>query len=430
MAKTQTDLFEKVVSLAKRRGFVYPGSDIYGGIAGFYDWGPLGTELKFNLKQAWWRDTVQMRDDVVGISAAIIMNPRAWEASGHVAGFADAMVECKKCHHRFRADQAEKSCGDCGGPLTESKQFNLMFQTHVGPAEDSSSVAYLRPETAGGIFVNFKNVLDTNRLKIPFGIAQIGKSFRNEINPRDFVFRTREFEQMELEYFVKPGEDEKLFDEWVERRFKWYASIGLENVRKREQKKEERAHYSKATTDIEYKFPAMDWQEIEGVANRGNFDLTQHAKFSGKDLTYFDEEVKERYLPFVIEPSAGVERIALAVLCDAYHEDGDRVVLKLHPRLAPYKAAVFPLLANKPQLVEVAQEIYGELKQEWNIAWDARGNIGKRYYAQDEIGTPFCITVDFDSLEKGDVTVRNRDTAKQERIKIGELEAYLRKNLK
>ncbi|MFH1192725.1 MAG: glycine--tRNA ligase [Candidatus Jorgensenbacteria bacterium] len=419
--------------MAKRRGFVYPGSDIYGGLAGFYDWGHLGVKLKWNIEWAWWRDTVQLRDDVVGIDAAIIMNPKAWEASGHVSGFSDELVECKKCHKRFRADEVKEECAECGSKgFATPKQFNLMFQTHVGPAEDSASVAYLRPETAGGIFVNFKNVLDTNRLKIPFGIAQIGKSFRNEINPRDFVFRTREFKQMELEYFVKPGEDEKYFDEWVERRFKWYESIGVKNVRKREQKKEERAHYSKATTDIEYEFPSMGWQEIEGVANRGNFDLTQHAKFSGKDLTYFDEEAKERYLPFVIEPSAGVERIALAVLCGAYHEDGDRVVMKFHPKIAPMKAAVFPLLANKPDLVKKAREVYSLLTADYSplpVAWDARGNIGKRYYAQDEIGTPFCITVDFDSLEKNDVTVRDRDTAKQERIKISELAGYIKKRL-
>ncbi|PIP29932.1 glycine--tRNA ligase [Candidatus Jorgensenbacteria bacterium CG10_big_fil_rev_8_21_14_0_10_54_38] len=455
------DTFEKVVSLAKRRGFIYPGSDIYGGLAGFYDWGHLGVKLKWNIEWAWWRDTVQLRDDVVGIDAAVIMNPKAWEASGHVSGFADELVECKKCHGRFRSNEIgiskfeflisnETICPTCGakGNFTEPKQFNLMFKTHVGPAEDSSSVAYLRPETAGGIFVNFKNVLDTNRVKIPFGIAQIGKVFRNEINPRDFVFRTREFKQMELEYFVKPGEDGKYFDEWVERRFKWYESIGLKHIRKREQKKEERAHYSKATTDIEYKFPMSaeggsppkadaplehasggDWQEIEGVANRGDFDLTQHAKFSGRDLTYFDETTKERYLPYVIEPSAGVERIALALLCDAYHEEEDRIVLKFHPKIAPMKAAVFPLLANKPQLVELARKIYEELKQEWNVAWDDRGNIGKRYYAQDEIGTPFCITVDFDSLEKNDVTVRDRDTTRQERVKIAELKKYLSERL-
>ncbi len=419
---------EKIVALAKRRGFVYPGSEIYGGFAGFYDWGPLGVELKFNIKQAWWHDVVRRRDDVVGLSAAIIMNPKAWEASGHVSGFADAMVECKKCHHRFRADQVEKKCPDCDGVLGDARQFNLMFQTHVGAAEGSESIAYLRPETAGGIFVNFKNVLSSTRVKLPFGIAQIGKAFRNEINPRDFVFRTREFEQMELEYFVKPGEDEEQFSEWVKERFTWYKSIGLKNVRKREQEKEERAHYSKATTDIEYEFP-FGWQEIEGIANRGDFDLSAHQKASKQDLTYFDEEKKERYLPYVIEPSAGVERIALAALCEAYTEDGDRVVMKFHPRIAPIKAAVFPLLANKPDLVKKARKIYEDLQKEFTVAWDDRGNIGKRYLSQDEAGTPYCITVDFDSLENDDVTVRDRDTAKQERVKMKELAEYFKKHL-
>lgn len=419
---------EKIVALAKRRGFVYPGSEIYGGFAGFYDWGPLGAELKFNIKQAWWEDVVRRRDDVVGLSAAIIMNPKAWEASGHVSGFADAMAECAKCHHRFRADQVEKKCPDCGGALGAAREFNLMFETRVGAAEGSESVAYLRPETAGGIFMNFKNVMNSTRVRIPFGIAQIGKAFRNEINPRDFVFRTREFEQMELEYFVKPGDDEKTFKEWVKERFAWYKSIGLANVRKREQEKEERAHYSKATTDIEYEFP-FGWQEIEGVANRGDFDLSAHQKASKQDLTYFDEEAKERYVPYVIEPSAGVERIAFALLCEAYTEDGDRVVMKFHPRIAPVKAAVFPLLANKPDLVKKAREVYGDLREKFTVAWDDRGNIGKRYLSQDEAGTPFCITVDFDSLEDDSVTVRDRDTAKQKRIKIKELGTYLKERL-
>lgn len=426
--KKDEKLMEKVVALAKRRGFVYPGSEIYGGFAGFYDWGPLGAELKFNIKQTWWEDVVRRRDDVVGLSAAIIMNPRAWEASGHVSGFADPMVECEKCRHRFRADQAGKKCPDCGGTLGATREFNLMFETRVGAAEGSESVAYLRPETAGGIFTNFKNVMGSTRVKIPFGIAQIGKAFRNEINPRDFVFRTREFEQMELEYFVKPGEDEKKFDEWVKERFAWYKSIGLKSVRKREQGEEERAHYSRATTDIEYEFP-FGWQEIEGVANRGDFDLSAHAKASKQDLTYFDEEAKERYFPYVIEPSAGVERIAFALLCEAYTEEKDRVVMKFHPRIAPVKAAVFPLLANKPELVKKARGIYEDLRKEWNVAWDERGNIGKRYLSQDEAGTPFCITVDFDSLENDDVTIRDRDTVKQIRVKIKELGAHLTERL-
>ncbi len=420
-----SDILEKVTSLAKRRGIIYPGSGIYGGLAGFYDWGHLGVKLQWNIEWAWWRQTVQLRDDVVGIDAATIMNPKVWEASGHAKGFADELVECKRCHHRFRVDEVNTRCRDCDGKeFTKPKQFNLMFETRVGPVGESASVAYLRPETAGGIFVNFKNVLATNRLKVPFGIAQIGKAFRNEINPRDFVFRTREFKQMELEYFVRPGDDKKYFNEWVVQRFAWYESIGLKNVRKREQKKDERAHYAKATVDIEYHFP-FGWQEIEGIANRGDFDLAAHAKASGEDLSYLDEETKERYIPYVIEPSAGVERIALALLCDAYTEEKDRIILKLHPKIAPVKVAIFPLLANKPKLVELARSIYGDLKKDFTVAWDDRGNIGKRYYSQDEIGTPFCITVDFDSLEKGDVTVRDRDTMKQERVKIAELKGYL-----
>ena len=427
----EENLLDKISALAKRRGFIYPGSEIYGGIAGFYDFGPLGTELKFNIKQAWWRDTVQLRGDVVGLSAAIIMNPKVWEASGHVSGFTDLLIECPKCHKRFKADEFEDekkmTCPGCGAEFEpKAKQFNLMFKTHVGPVEDSSSLAYLRPETAGGIFVNFKNVVDTMRVKIPFGIAQIGKAFRNEINPKDFIFRTREFEQMEVEYFVRPGEDEKYLKNWVKERVKWYEAIGLKSVRTREQSKEERAHYSKATTDVEYKFP-FGWQEIEGIANRGDFDLKAHAKTSGKDLTFFDEDAKGRFTPYVIEPSAGVDRIALALLCEAYTEEKDRVVLKLHPRIAPYKAAVFPLLGNKPQLTQLAKKIYNDLKKEFVVAWDERGNIGKRYYSQDEIGTPFCITVDFESLEKNDVTVRDRDTTKQVRVKVGEVKEYIKK---
>jgi glycyl-tRNA synthetase len=423
------DKLQKIVALAKRRGFIYPGSEIYGGLAGFYDWGHLGNELKWNIKQAWWKAIVRERDDVVGISTATILNPAAWEASGHLSGFSDLLLECSNCRKRFREDELERKgkgfiCASCGKIFEGNpRRFNLMFKTFVGPVEGADSAAYLRPETAGGIFTNFKNVLDTNRLKIPFGIAQIGRAFRNEINPRDFIFRTREFEQMELEYFVKPGEDEKLFNYWVTERFKWHESIGLKNIRKREQSKEERAHYSKATIDIEYKFP-FGWQEIEGIANRSDFDLKAHTKFSGVDLSYFDEGTKERYIPYVIEPSAGVERVALTLLCEAYAEEGDRIVLKFHPKIAPIKIAVFPLLANKPKLVELARKIYEDLRKNWSVAWDDRGNIGKRYYAQDEIGTPYCVTVDFESLEKGDVTVRDRDTAKQARVKISELCSY------
>jgi glycyl-tRNA synthetase len=442
MSKGINNLLEKVVSLCKRRGFIFPGSEIYGGLNGFYDFGPLGVELKFNIKQEWWNEIVRERDDVVGLSAAIIMNPKAWEASGHLAGFSDPLIECPKCHRRFLAGEAEGNCPECGADISTLKprQFNLMFKTFIGPVEDSASVAYLRPETAGGIFVNFKNVLDTSRLKIPFGIAQIGKAFRNEVNPKDFIFRTREFEQMELEYFVKPGEDEKYFKEWIEKRFKWYENLGLKNIRRREVPKEELAHYSRGTADIEYKFP-FGWQEIEGIANRGDFDLKTHSQHSGEDLSYADAESGEKYTPFVIEPSAGVDRIALAFLCDAYTEEkgpagrqgekgADRIILKLHPKLAPYKAAVFPLLANKPELVKLAREIYEDLRKCFTTAWDDRGNIGKRYYAQDEIGTPFCITVDFQSLEDKTVTIRDRDTAGQERVAIEELTSRLEEKLR
>ena len=422
---------EKIVSLAKRRGFIFPGSEIYGGLSGFYDYGPLGVELKFNIKQEWWKSMVHMRDDVVGVNAAIIMNSKAWEASGHISGFADNLVECKKCHQRFKADDFEGKCSNCGGKeFTEARRFNIMFKTFAGPAEDSASTVYLRPETTPGIMVNFKNILDTMRVKIPFGIAQIGKAFRNEINPKDYIFRTREFEQMELEYFVQPGKDEEYFKKWVDLRVKWYEDLGLKNIRKREQSREERAHYSSATTDIEYEF-SFGWKEIEGIANRADFDLKAHSRHSGQDLSYIDKESGEKFIPYVIEPSAGVDRIALAFLCDAYKEEKDRIVLSLHPRLAPYKVAVFPLLANKPELVEKARQIFKDLKMtSINVAWDDRGNIGKRYYSQDEIGTPWCVTVDHQTLEDDTVTVRDRDTTEQERVGITELKNYFEEKLK
>jgi len=442
---------EKIVSLCKRRGFIFPGSEIYGGIGGFYDFGPLGAELKFNIKQAWWKDVVQKNRNVEGLNTAIIMNPEAWKASGHVSGFSDPMVECKKCHSRFRSDflsaeenmgkvlvlpaepakqldllmQEKIKCPSCSKvDWTEPRQFNLMFKTFVGPVEDSAATAYLRPETAGGIFVNFKNVLDTMRVRVPFGIAQIGKAFRNEVNPKDYIFRTREFEQMELEFFVKPGEDDEWFKKWIDERFNWYASIGLKNIRRFEQPKEELAHYSKGTTDIEYKFP-FGWKEIEGVANRTDFDLKAHSQASGQELSYTDPDTKEKFVPYVIEPSAGVDRIALAVLCDAYHEEEDRVVLKLHPKLAPYKAAVFPLLKNKPELVKKAEEVYAVIAGDFNVAWDDRGNIGKRYYSQDEIGTILGVTVDFQTLEDNTVTIRDRDTKEQIRVKLSDLQKII-----
>ncbi len=424
------NLLEKIVSLCKRRGFIFPGSEIYGGIGGFYDFGPLGVELKYNIKQVWWQTNVRDRDDVVGVSAAIIMNPKVWEASGHVSTFSDPLIECQKCHRRYREDEGYKKCPECGSDLSslKSRRFNLMFKTFVGPAEDSTSLAYLRPETAPGIFVNFKNVLDTTRIKMPFGVAQIGKAFRNEINPKDFIFRSREFEQMELEFFVKPEEEEKYFEYWLKERQDWYRMLGLNNFRARAQEKDELAHYSNATSDIEYKFP-FGWKEIEGVAMRGDFDLRAHAKASSRELNYVDIESGEKYIPHVVEPSAGVDRLALAFLCDAYHEDGERVVLKLHPKLAPYKAAVFPLLKNKPELIEKARGIYKDLKKHFNVAWDDRGNIGKRYFSQDEIGTPCCITVDFQTLQDDTVTIRDRDTMKQERISISEVSDFLKKKV-
>ncbi|MEK7629900.1 MAG: glycine--tRNA ligase [Patescibacteria group bacterium] len=423
---------EKISALAKRRGFIYPGSEIYGGLAGTWDYGPLGVELKRNIKNEFWKSVVRENDEIVGMDAAIIMNPKVWEASGHLDSFSDPLVECKKCHHRFRADQVDKNkCPDCGGALTEPKTFNLMVETYLGVVEGEKTKTYLRGEITQGVHVNFKNVLDSTRVKLPFGIAQIGKAFRNEITPGDFTFRSREFEQMELQYYVRPDKKEsmKVLENWKEKRMDWYKNLGMSKNNLRFKEHEKLAHYAQAAFDIEYRVD-NEWREMEGIHHRGDFDLRRHQEFSKKDLTYFDEETKERFLPFIIETSGGVDRAALFFLVDAYTEEKDRVFLKLHPRLAPFKAAVFPLLANKPKLVELARKIYTDLKKDppagGNIAWDERGNIGKRYYSQDEIGTPYCITVDFDSLDNGDVTVRDRDTAKQERVKIAELKNYLR----
>lgn len=425
---------EKIISLCKRRGFVYPGSEIYGGLAGTWDYGPLGSELKFNLKDEWWKWMVRNREDVVGVSAAILMNPKVWEASGHLtAGFADLLVECKKCKKRFRADHIDKKCPECGGELTEPKKFNLMMKTFVGAVEDATTTTYLRGEITQGVHVNFKNVLNSSRLKIPFGIAQIGRAFRNEITPGNFTYRSREFEQMELQFYIKPEEKEakKWFEYWKEKRMEWYKSLGMkkENLRFRQHESDERAHYARDAWDIEYNTPFGGWQEMEGIHDRGDWDLSQHAKYSKQDLSYFDEETKERYIPWVIETSGGVDRATLFFLLDAYNEDGDRVVLKLHPKLAPYKVAVFPLLANKPDLVKKARNIYEDLRKDFTTAWDDRGNIGKRYYSQDEIGTPFCITIDFESLENDTVTLRDRDTTKQERIEIKELKNILKEKI-
>ncbi len=432
---------EKIVSLCKRRGFIFQSSEIYGGIASCYDYGPLGEALKNNIKQAWRQKVVQEREDVVGLDASILMHPRVWEASGHLAGFSDPLVECKSCHKRFKVEGIRDKCPECGGELTGTKQFNLMFKTFMGPVEDEAAVVYFRPETAQGIFVNFQNIRDSMRLKIPFGIAQIGKSFRNEITPGNFIFRTREFEQMELEYFVKPTEAAKWYKYWQEERLKWYIDLGIKkaNLRFREHKKDELAHYAAACSDIEYKFP-WGWGELEGIANRQDFDLKQHAKFSGQELEYFDEKTKEKYIPYVIEPSGGVDRPLLAFLIDAYEEvRGGRtkttkavkekeMVLKLDKRLAPIKVAVLPL-SRKEKLTTVAKDILKDLQKHWMAQYDETGSIGRRYRRQDEIGTIYCLTVDFDSLNDKKLTVRDRDTMEQERVAIKKLVDYLKEKL-
>ncbi|MBI4359411.1 MAG: glycine--tRNA ligase [Candidatus Nealsonbacteria bacterium] len=423
---------EKVVSLCKRRGFIFPGSEIYGGINGFWDKGPLGVALAGNIKRLWWKKFVLEREDMYGLDAAIIMNPKVWEASGHTGpGFADPLRECKKCHHRFRGDDLKEGrCPDCHGELTEEKSFNILVKTFIGPVEDSSTQTYLRGETAQGIFVNFKNVLNSFSPRLPFGLAQAGKAFRNEITPGNYFFRSREFEQMEIEFFVKPGEDETWHTTWRKTCLDFVASLGVrkENLRLYDHPKEKLSHYSKATTDIEYHFP-FGWSEIWGIANRTDYDLKQHAKYSGQDLKYRDPVSHEEFTPYVIEPSVGVERLMLSVLIDAYSEDKDRVVLRLDKSVAPYLAAVFPLLANKPELIKRAREVFDLLKSNFSTAWDDRGNIGKRYYSQDEIGTPFCLTIDFQTLEDETITIRDRDTTKQERIKISDLEKVLKEKL-
>ena len=510
------ELMEKLVSLCKRRGFIFPSSEIYGGLNGCWDYGPLGVELKRNIKEAWWRDNITGHDDLtvlngapstfemVGLDCSILMNPRVWEASGHVGGFSDPMVDCKETKKRYRADQLSVleitgddidtssyplySCADDGdsidkatrklakylknkelakdrltfvglltvfekhraqydrvvspetdksGTLTEPRSFNLMFKTNVGAAEDSSSVAYLRPETAQGIFVNFKNVCDTGRVRLPFGIGQIGKAFRNEINPRNFTFRSREFEQMEIEFFCRDEQSDQWYEFWRQRRFQWYVDLGLTSskLRLREQGPDELAHYARACSDIEYEFP-FGVSELEGVANRTDFDLKQHGEFSGKDLRYFDDQEpnkeKQRFLPFVIEPSAGADRAALAFLCEAYTEDqieGEtRTVMRFHPKLAPIKAAVLPLV-KKDGMPEKAEAIYRTLRKAFPVFYDEKGAIGRRYRRQDEAGTPFCLTVDGQTKDDDTVTVRDRDSLKQERIKVPELTDYLREKM-
>ena len=423
---------DKIVSLAKRRGFVFPSSEIYGGFGGFWDYGPWGVELKNNIKNFWWHEFVHSRDDIFGLDSSIIMNPKIWEASGHTGpGFADPLRECLSCHKRFRGDElSEDKCPVCQGKLSKEKKFNILVKTFIGPIEDETAVAYLRGETAQAIFVNFDNILNTFHPRLPFGIAQIGKAFRNEITPGKFIFRSREFEQMELEYFIYPESDKEQFIYWKEFCLAHLKKLGLksENLRFYDHPKEKLSHYSKGTTDIEYKFP-FGWAEIWGIARRSDFDLKQHSRFSGKDLSFKESDSGEKLLPYVIEPSLGVDRLMFALLSDAYCEEGKRVILKLIPQMAPVKAAVFPLVSNKEVLVKKAREIYSEIKQSLPAVFDGRGNIGKRYYAQDEIGTPWCVTIDYDTLKDDTVTVRNRDTAKQERVDSHKLTGFLKKQL-
>ncbi len=431
---------EDITALAKRRGFVFPSSEIYGGIGGFWDYGPLGVELSNNIKAAWWKSMVHDRDDIVGLDAAIIMNPKVWEASGHVSSFTDPLMECKACHQRFRADQPDeikiheekhRSEGAKDAAWTEPRQFNLLFRTFVGPVEDSSSQAYLRGETCQGIYVNFSNVVNSMRVRVPFGIAQIGKAFRNEVTPGKFLFRCREFEQMELEYFVHPNEADKWFVYWKEGRMKWHLSLGLakEHLRFRQHEPTERAHYAADSWDIEYNYPEWGFKELEGVANRTDYDLKTHGKWSGVDLSYLDPITQEKYIPYIVEPSVSPQRLFIALLIDAYTEEEKRIVLKLHPKLAPVKVAVFPLVANKENITGKAKEVYAVLKKKFVTAWDDRGNIGKRYLSQDEIGTPWCVTIDYDTLETDTVTVRDRDTTKQERVNIDQLTKYFEEKL-
>lgn len=445
------DLTQKIISLAKRRGFIFQSSGIYGGFSSCYDFGPLGVEMKNNIKGLWWDEMIKKNDDIVGLDAAILMSPRVWEASGHLtAGFADTLVECKSCHKRFRADEIKgqrrnrkgtvpKVCPECGGALTKPRKFNLMMKTSVGPVEKEAVASYLRAETCQGIYVNFENVLNSMRLKIPFGIAQIGKSFRNEITPKDFIYRTREFEQMEMQWFSHPKQAKKFFDFWVKERLNWYLKLGIkkENLRIREHKKEELPHYAKAGTDIEYRFP-FGWREIEGIHDRGDWDLRNHAKHSGKDLRYFDEDTKEKYFPHIVETSGGVDRSFFVFLIDAYQEiKGGRtkttkaakeieILLKLHKKLAPIKVAILPLIRNKPKLVKKANEVYQLLKPHFRSQYDELGSIGRRYRRIDEVGVPWAITIDFETLKRDDVTIRDRDTMKQERVKIEDLIEVLR----
>ncbi|NEA27733.1 glycine--tRNA ligase [Actinomadura bangladeshensis] len=452
----RSDVLDTIVNLAKRRGLVYPSSEIYGGLRASWDYGPLGVELKNNVKRQWWKSMVQGRDDVVGLDSCVILAREVWEASGHVQAFVDPLTECQSCHKRFRADHLEEayeekhgrppangladiSCPNCGvkGSFTEPKMFNGLLKTYLGPVEDESGLAYLRPETAQGIFINYLNVQQSARRKVPFGIGQIGKSFRNEITPGNFIFRTREFEQMEMEFFVKPGSDEEWHQYWIDERMQWYVDLGIrkENLRLYEHPQEKLSHYSKRTVDVEYKFDFVgsEWGELEGIANRTDYDLTTHSKASGADLSFFDQESGERFTPYVIEPAAGVDRCTLTFMMDAYAEDEapnakgkleKRTVMRLDRRLAPVKVAVLPLSRNA-DLSPKARDLAARLRRNWNVDFDDAGAIGRRYRRQDEIGTPFCVTVDFDTLEDDAVTVRERDSMSQERISIGQVESFL-----
>ena len=431
---------DTLISLCKRRGFIYQSSEIYGGLSSAWDYGPLGVELKNRIQKYWWREMTQLYDNIVGIDAAIMMHPRVWEASGNVDNFTDPLVDCKQCRQRFRVDQIpdgnlqDHKCPECGGKLTEPRQFNLMFKTKMGPVESGGNLIYLRPETAQGIYVNFKNVTQTSRLKIPFGIAQVGKAFRNEITTKNFIFRTCEFEQMEMQFFIHPSEDEKWFDYWKEKRFEYYQRLGIRagKLRFHQHGPDELAHYAKIAFDIEYEFP-FGWKELEGIHNRTDYDLNRHMEFSGKDLRYIDDGRSERYIPYVIETSAGLTRTVLTVLSDAYEEeevDGDkRVVLKLHPLLAPITVGVFPLV-KKDGLAELAHEIERNLRGDFNTFYDQGGAIGRRYRRQDEIGTPYCLTIDYQTKEDRSVTLRLRDSMEQIRVKIEDLDSTIRTKIK
>ncbi len=432
---------ETLVSLCKQRGFVFQSSEIYGGLSSAWDYGPLGVELKNRIQRFWWREMTQLQDNIVGLDAAIMMHPRVWEASGHVESFTDPLVDCKSCKQRFREDLIpednlkNRTCPECGGPLTETRKFNLMFRTHIGPVENEGSIIYLRPETAQGIYVNYRNCMQSSRLKIPFGIAQVGKAFRNEIVTKNFIFRTCEFEQLEMQFFVKPGEDEKWFNFWREKRMEYYPKMGIRpsKLRWHRHGKDELAHYAKDAYDIQYEFP-MGWRELEGVHNRTDYDLRRHGEYSGKDLSYLDEETRERYIPYIVETSAGLTRSVLMVLSDAYEEEtlegGEvRSVLRFHPLLAPITVGVFPLV-KKDGLAEIARKVEEDLREEFTTFYDQSGSIGRRYRRQDEVGTPFCVTVDYETKENDTVTLRNRDSMEQLRVKTADLVSVIRKGIR